>query len=202
MSNACASKEMGSQGQPIYVVSGLPRSGTSMMMQILAAVGVPLLIDDSRPPDEDNPRGYYEYEPVKRSREDLSWLAQAPGRAVKVVHLLLHELPPDRRYKLIFMRRNLDEVLRSQQKMLSRRNLPGGRLSVDAMKQVFRQQLARVDGWITEQACFEKVDVDYNLLLADPQPPLEMLLDFLQLKGATEAAIASIVPSLYRTHVT
>ena len=82
MSNANPPAILGSADQPIYVVSGLPRSGTSMMMQILAAAGLPLLIDDKRPPDEDNPLGYFEFEPVKRSREDLSWVAQAPGAAL------------------------------------------------------------------------------------------------------------------------
>ena len=121
---------------------------------------------------------------------------------MKVVHLLLLELPTNRRYKLIFMRRNLDEVLKSQQKMLARRNLPGGRLSDDAMQKVFRQQLARVDGWVDGQSCFEKFDVDYHQLLSDPRPHIEMLLGFLQLHNATDAAIAAIVPSLYRTHLT
>src|SRR5450432_3057856 len=104
----------------ITVVSGLPRSGTSLMMQMLAAGGMPLLTDQIRAPDQDNPRGYFEFERVKQIKRDQAWLGSAVGKAVKIIHLLLYDLPPNRNYRVIFMRRNIEEVLISQRKMLQR----------------------------------------------------------------------------------
>src|SRR5262245_41311102 len=104
----------------VTVVSGLPRSGTSLMMQMLAAGGMAVLTDELRGPDPDNPRGYYEFEPVKRTRHDPSWLVGAPGKAVKLVHLLLYDLPAEYSYRVIFMKRRLSEVLASQRAMLDR----------------------------------------------------------------------------------
>ena len=98
----------------ITVVSGLPRSGTSMMMQMLAAGGISPMTDEVRAADSDNPRGYYELEKVKHLRQDHTWLKDAVGKAVKIVHLLLMELPADRDYRVILMQRDLEEVLRSQ----------------------------------------------------------------------------------------
>ena len=89
----------------ITIVSGLPRSGTSMMMRILEAGGMPVLVDAARPADVDNPNGYYEFEPAKSIREDASWLTQAEGRAVKMVYKLLYDLPPDRAYHVLFLQR-------------------------------------------------------------------------------------------------
>ena len=104
----------------VTVVSGAPRSGTSMMMRMLAVGGIAPLTDGVRVPDTDNPHGYYEYEPVKRTKADDSWLGQAAGRAVKMVHLLLRDLPADRSYRVILMRRDLTEMVTSQRRMLER----------------------------------------------------------------------------------
>jgi len=108
--------------QQITIVSGLPRSGTSLMMQMLAAGGLPPLTDGERTSDESNPRGYYEYEPVKRLRTDRSWLPQAQGRVVKIIHLLLRELPVEGQfqYRVILMKRPIEEILASQRAMLQR----------------------------------------------------------------------------------
>src|SRR3569833_79554 len=104
----------------ITVVSGLPRSGTSMMMQMLAAGGMPMLTDGVRGPDPDNPRGYFAFGPVKRTPQDARWLAGAPGKAVKVVHSLLPALPGGYEYRVLFMLRDMHEVLASQDTMLRR----------------------------------------------------------------------------------
>ena len=104
----------------LTVVSGLPRSGTSMMMRMLEQGGLPVLIDGVRTADDDNPNGYYEFEAVKQTREDASWLEGSEGKAVKMVYRLLYDLPPDRAYRVLFMTRNLDEVLASQRVMLTR----------------------------------------------------------------------------------
>src|ERR1022692_2693155 len=94
----------------VTVVSGIPRSGTSLMMQMLAAGGMPVLAGELRAPDEDNPRGYFEFEPVKRTKRDPAWLREAPGKAVKVVYLLLRDLPAGYDYRVIVMRRDLNDV--------------------------------------------------------------------------------------------
>ena len=100
----------------LTIVSGLPRSGTSLMMQMLQAGGLPAFTDRVRSADESNPRGYFEFEPVKRLRTDRSWLPQARGHAIKIIHLLLRELPLDGSlvYRIVFMQRPLEEVLASQ----------------------------------------------------------------------------------------
>jgi hypothetical protein len=103
----------------LTIVSGLPCSGTSMMMQMISQGGIPALVADHRPADTDNPRSYYEFQPVKRTAGDPSWIAGAMGRVVKMVHLLLFDLPSDFSYRVVFMRRNLEEVVRSQDIMLA-----------------------------------------------------------------------------------
>jgi hypothetical protein len=116
----------------IVVVSGLPRSGTSMMMQMLEAGGLPILTDGERVADADNPRGYYEYAPAKRLMTDRTWLPAADGKAVKIVAQLLPYLPPaPHRFRVIFMKRDLGEVLASQQVMLANLNKTGARLPRD-----------------------------------------------------------------------
>ncbi|MFM9144976.1 MAG: sulfotransferase family protein, partial [Phycisphaerales bacterium] len=100
--------------EPVFVVSGLPRSGTSLAMQMLHAGGIPAVTDGLRTQDDDNPRGYFEFERVKQLRTDKAWLDDAAGKAVKVIHLLLMELPDDRPYRVVFMQRDLREVVKSQ----------------------------------------------------------------------------------------
>lgn len=99
----------------------MPRSGTSMMMKMLEAGGMKILTDSQRTADEDNPKGYYEFELVKLIQRDKSWLPRAKGKVVKIISELLKNLPPDYQYKAIFMRRNLAEILAFQRQMLIRR---------------------------------------------------------------------------------
>ena len=104
----------------VTIVSGLPRSGTSLAMQMLRAGGITLLTDRVRPPDEDNPRGYHEFEPVRQTARDPAWLKAAQGKAVKMVFRLLYDLPPDYTYRVVLMTRKLEEVVASQRVMLAR----------------------------------------------------------------------------------
>ncbi len=182
----------------IVIVSGLPRSGTSMMMQMLDAGGVPILTDGVREADSDNPQGYYEFEPVKRTREDPSWLAGAPGKAVKMVHLLLKTLPVDRTYRVIVMRRELDEVLASQAVMLERLGRPGASLSPDRLAAVFRRQLEDVTRWMAEQDCFESIEVEHGRVISHPDEQAERVSAFLG--GHLDvSAMANVVnPTLHR----
>src|SRR5688572_23499153 len=129
--------------KPIVVVSGLPRSGTSMMMNMLEAGGVELLVDGLRRPDGNNPRGYFEFEPVKELDQygDASWLLQAPGRAVKVISYLLPKLPQSFAYQVIFMNRDLSEILASQRRMLIDRSQPTGDTSDEQMLAIYEEHL-------------------------------------------------------------
>src|SRR5687767_12088310 len=135
----------------VTVVSGLPRSGTSLMMQMISAGGIPALTDEVRTADEDNPRGYLEFERVKRIKQDTSWLDEARGKVVKMVHLLLYDLPLDRPYRVVFMRRNLDEVLASQRKMLERQGKQGAQIPEAQLRKVFEDQVKKVTTWMATQ---------------------------------------------------
>ena len=183
----------------IIVVSGLPRSGTSLMMQMLAAGGVAILTDHRREADDDNPRGYYELEAVKQTRRDPSWLAGAAGKAVKLVHLLLYDLPSDRRYRVIVMRRDMDEVIASQQKMLAHAGKQGGNLPAAAMKRVLGDQLNKAMAYLGSQANVECIEISYNDLLRDPATAAGQVAEFAQLGADAAERMAAVVdPNLYR----
>lgn len=182
----------------LTIVSGLPRSGTSMMMRMIDAAGIPALTDNVRRADEDNPRGYFEYEPVKQTKQDPSWLNTAGGRVVKMVYRLLYDLPPGRRYRVIFMRRNLSEVVASQDVMLSRRGREGGDLTKQKLIGLFEQQLAEFDAWIRRQPNFEIMYVNYNEALEDAAATVKTVNEFLG-GGLDTAAMSKVIePSLYR----
>lgn len=182
---------------PIYVVSGLPRSGTSMMMRMLEAGGLETLADHVRRADEDNPRGYYELEEVKQTARDSSWVARAEGRVVKVISQLLPELPRDRHYKVVFMRRNLDEVLRSQRAMLARR---GERDDVadGEMKQTFVAHLEAIEALLRSADHMQAVFVSYNRLVESPRTQIERVANALAVALDREAMAAVVEPALYR----
>lgn len=187
-----------SQSKPfLTIVSGLPRSGTSMMMRMLEAGGMEVLIDNIRRADDDNPRGYYEFEPVKQTRRDASWIGPAQGKAVKMVYRLLYDLPANFEYRVLFMRRNLDEVLASQKKMLARGD-SGDDVPDGEMSELFRAELARFDRWIVSQGAFKIIDVRYNELLANPTPIVAQIAEFLD-GGFDQQAMCGVVdPTLYR----
>jgi hypothetical protein len=185
----------------ITIVSGLPRSGTSMMMQMINAGGIPSLVDNVRKPDEDNPKGYYEFEPVKQTKKDPTWLNQAPGKVVKMVHMLLLDLPTDRRYRVIFTRRDIKEVVASQNVMLRRHGKGTDDLPEDKIIAMFEAQLAKVDRYLRQHACFEVLPVRYNDVLKDPGPTVEALNAFLGGGLDTRAMLAVVDPTLYRNRM-
>jgi len=166
----------------IIVVSGLPRSGTSMMMAMLEAGGVEILTDCVREADEDNPKGYFEFEPVKQLAKDRSksWLEDAPGKAVKIISELLKELPSGVSFRLIFMNRNLEEVIASQNKMLVRRGEPPAAGDDEKMLLLFERHLEKVKQWIDHQSHFEVLFLDYKKVLEDPDGQAEQIKAFLQ----------------------
>ena len=155
--------------QPVIVVSGLPRSGTSMMMKMLEAGGLPVLIDGLRAADPDNPEGYYEMERVKAlDKGDTAWIADARGKGVKVISALLEYLPAAYTYRVLFMHRHMDEILRSQRKMLARRGEPVDAVADEEMAALFAKHVAKVQEWLRSRPNFTLLDVDYNAMLADP----------------------------------
>ena len=182
----------------ITVVSGLPRSGTSMMMQMLKAGGLDTLIDEARVPDDDNPRGYFEFEPTKKTRRDTSWVDLAGGKVVKLVHLLLLDLPADRSYRVIMMRRQMSEVLISQEKMLTRQGKKGASLSPDKLAAVFHQQMEDVLIHLREQSCFEFLEIQYADVVADAAEQADAINTFLGGMLDTAAMAAAVDPNLYR----
>lgn len=183
----------------IVIVSGLPRSGTSMMMAVLAAGGLPALTDEIRAADVDNPKGYYELERVKQlDKGDQTWLAEAQGKAVKVISALLEHLPADHTYRVIFMERQMEEVLASQKKMLARRGEPTDRVSDEEMARLFAKHLQKVKLWLAAQPNFAVLYVDYNRMLADPGPFVHQINQFLGGGLDTAAMLAAVDPQLYR----
>jgi len=186
------------EDRSIIVVSGLPRSGTSMLMQVLEAGGLSLLCDYKRRPDPDNPRGYYELEKVKTLPKDSSWLGEAEGKAVKIVSMLLYDLPPERHYKIVFVLRALTEVLASQATMLARRGEGTVSAEDSKMRRHYERHLRKLNTWLAEQENMEVFYCDYNAMLRDPEAELARLLDFLGAHLNKYAMLQAIDPSLYR----
>jgi hypothetical protein len=164
--------------QPVIVVSGLPRSGTSMMMKMLAEGGLEVVSDELRRADDDNPNGYFELESVKQLADGRhEWLAEAGGKAVKVISSLLEFLPPAYTYKVIFMEREIREILASQRKMLEHRKKESTADDVRIEEQ-FRKHLAAVTPWLARQPNMEILRISYNDLMSNPEPDCRRLIDF------------------------
>jgi hypothetical protein len=184
----------------IIIVSGLPRSGTSLMMQMLANGGVEVVTDHVRTADTDNPRGYYEFERVKKIQKDTSWLPEARGKAVKMVSQLLYHLPVGEKYRIIFLERDLDEVLVSQEKMLAR--LGSSAAPREAMKQSFIVHLERLHEWLRQRPNVEVLRVGYHDLLGRPAEEAKRLSEFLGGAVDVEGMAGAVDPSLYRNRKT
>lgn len=188
----------GESPQFVTVVSGLPRSGTSMMMQMLAAGGLSVMTDQVRTADDDNLQGYYELEAVKQTRRDDSWLQEAPGKAVKVIYRLLEELPANYQYRVLFMLRPLSEVLASQQSMLERRGTRGADVSADQLQKIFTGELQRVKLWLAVQDNFDWLEIQYTEVLANAEREAERVCRFLALPLDGAAMAARVDQQLYR----
>lgn len=169
------------------------------MMKMLDAGGIPPLTDHQRNPDEDNPKGYYEYERVKKLPDgDTKWLKQARGKVVKVIAALVPHLPGKYEYRLIVMRREISEILASQQKMLNRRGEDTDKVSDEEMGQLLQKHLDQVLAWGQKQKNLRYINVDYNELMQDPTPQVNKIHKFLGESLDTQAMIAQIDPDLYR----
>jgi hypothetical protein len=187
---------MSSLQSEIVVVSGLPRSGTSLMMQMLEQGGLPIMTDNERVADPDNPRGYLELEKVKKLKSDASWLPEARGSAVKMISQLLYDLPTHHCYRVIFMERDLEEVLDSQEKMLARLNQQAA--PRDRIREAFRVHLERLHQWIKQQSHLNVLLVSYNGLLEDPLREAQRVATFLDARVDPRKMAEAVDPALYR----
>ena len=186
-------------GQPIVVVSGLPRSGTSMAMKMLEAGGLELVTDEARTADEDNPKGYYEDERVLHlhKNEDKQWLTDARGKGIKIISFLLEHLPPENNYKVVFMRRHLDEVLASQGKMLERRGTED-EIEDDNMRDIYTNHLLKVKAVLRCRDHLDWVEVDYKGVLENPRRAAERVREFLGLGLDVDKMTGVVDERLYR----
>jgi hypothetical protein len=190
-------------GAPIVVVSGLPRSGTSMMMRMLEAGGIVPLVDGVRAADASNPAGYFEFEPVKALEQhgDLSWLPAARGKAVKIISFLLTWLPEHYNYSVLFMHRHLDEVLASQQAMLQQRAGSAPPPRDDAARELYRTHLAQVERFLAARACFRALPVHYRDVVERPAEASAAVARFLGRPLDTAAMAGAVERQLYRHQV-
>jgi hypothetical protein len=172
-----------------------------MMMKMLTAGGLEAVTDNIRTADEDNPEGYFEFETVKKLRDDHSWLPDARGKCVKIVSSFLKHLPQNFTYKIIFMRRNIEEVLASQQQMLVRRGEPTDTISDEKMRQTFERHLKDIESWLSAQPNISILDVNYNEMIANPQPGVRMINDFLKVELDADRMVAVVNRNLYRNRV-
>ena len=186
-------------GKPIVLVSGLPRSGTSMAMKMLEATGLPIVSDGIRTADEDNPKGYYELERVKdlANENDFTWLEDAKGKAIKIISYLLKELPPDYNYKVLFMRRDLSEVLASQQKMLQRRDETSDTQD-ERMVELYENDLWKANYLLKHQPQFELLAVHYRQVLDQPLQAAREINEFLGGHLDVDKMAGVVDPDLYR----
>ena len=168
-----------------------------MMMKMLEAGGLAPVIDGIRSADEDNPKGYYELEAVKRTKQDPSWITDARGKVVKVISQLLQDLPADEHYKVVFMRRNLDEVLASQQKMLVRRDEEDKSTDGD-MKEMFASHVEEVEGWMRAADHVDVLFVSYNRMQSDSDKQIARVCKFMDANLDSDKMATIIDPALYR----
>jgi hypothetical protein len=187
-------------GKPVIVVSGLPRSGTSMAMRMLEAGGVPIVTDELRGADEDNPHGYFELESVKdldKKGEDPVWLSQAHGKAVKIVSALLEHLPATHNYKVLFMHRDLQEVLASQSKMLTHRG-EDSEATDRQLRQAYESHLRKVRVLLRLRPQFDAAEISYADVVANPRREAERIGRFLGDRLDVRRMAEAVDENLYR----
>jgi hypothetical protein len=189
----------------ITIVSGLPRSGTSLMMQMLDAGGMAVLSDGERQPDKDNPKGYLEWERIKQLKKDASVIAEAEGTVVKVISEFVQSLPPEHEYRIVFMQRPLPEILKSQDEMLRRRgnadSIASSSAETYAIEEFFQKHLLEMNKWVAGQENMKMLRVHYHRVLREPRPVAEEVAVFLQVPLDIDAMVKQVDGSLYRNRM-
>jgi hypothetical protein len=187
-----SAENLDSMSSPLIVVSGLPRSGTSLMMAALAAGGLQLITDRTRPPDKHNPRGYFEDSRVLSLDHDAQWLHEQKGKAVKILSHLLRSIPTSVESKVLFMRRPLSQVLASQNAMLGQAKLDRN------VAALIGRDLGQTLEWLAEQRHLATLQVSYSKLLENPRDEFRRVLEFLEVDLDLQAMAATVEPSLHR----
>ena len=179
--------------ETIWIVSGLPRSGTSLMMQMLQAGGLPILTDEARRPDEHNPKGYFELQKVKHLALDSSWLSQSRGKAIKVIVQLIPFLPAGFKYQILFVHRDVREIVRSQERMLQREplgtKLPEAQSLIPSFEKAFAQAIAFAR--LHPNTQFEVFE--HRQILSHPLDSARQIVAFLGSENADIEAMGRIV---------
>ena len=190
-------------GKTFVIVSGLPRSGTSLMMQMLEAGGLPPMTDKVRAADVDNPRGYYEWEAIKQiaKKPELLDDAKVEGRVIKCISMLLPALPTRHQYRVIFMMRPIAEVIVSQQAMTSRLGTKGATIDHDQLERGLRAHREEIRRWGRMTPDVEWLEVDYPALVGDPSPAISKLVEFLgRERLPNEHAMATVIDTSLHRH--
>lgn len=188
-----------SEQNVVVIVSGLPRSGTSMMMKMLEAGGLTVLTDYQRTADENNPKGYYEFERVKKLKDgDTLWVAEARGKVVKVITALLEYLPPTESYRVVLMRRDMNEILASQRRMLQRDGKPEDEVDDNVLADLYKKHLEKVSSWLSQQNNIQTLFISYNDIIANPRKYVEDINYFLGGNLNINAMMGIIDQNLYR----
>jgi len=170
-----------------------------MMMKMLESAGLEILTDNLRTADENNPKGYYEYEKVKKLKEgDFDWLAIAQGKVVKIVSALLEYLPNRYQYMIIFMRRNMDEVLSSQRQMMVRDGVQDDKVPDEKLAGLYGDHLKKIETWLEQQPNMRTLYISYNHILLDPEPDLNQINQFLGENLDIKLMLKVVDQNLYR----
>jgi sulfotransferase family protein len=185
----------------ITIVSGLPRSGTSLMMQMLDAGGLPVLSDGERKADTDNPKGYLEWERIKQLPKEPSLIAEAEGKVVKVISQLILSLPSGHEYRVVFMQRPLPEVLKSQDEMLRRRDNADSNADPSVIEEAFQRHLIEVNKWLAGKSNVQVSRVNYHRVLREPKTVAGEIAAFLGVPLDIEAMVRQVDRSLYRNRM-
>lgn len=189
-------------GKTFVVVSGLPRSGTSLMMQMLAAGGMEVQTDSERQADPDNPRGYFEWEELKQIGRQPE-LLDADGldkKAIKAVSALIRQMPPQHDYKVVFMNRPIEEVVKSQEIMVERRGTTGANLESEELERGLESHRNEILNWMAKAPHMQALVIDYPALVKSPDKVLPEIIEFLGEDRLPNAAamIGVVDQSLYR----
>lgn len=186
------------QRETTIVVSGLPRSGTSMLMAMLAAGGLPLLVDHRRPPDQHNPRGYFEHAGAAQLARKTDWLHGSAGCAVKIISLQLYHLPVVRPYDVLFIERSLPEILASQRAMLGPMSITPTTDDEAHLTALYETHLGHVKRWIAGQPHMRTLFLEHRAVLENPAVAAKKIRIFLATPLDTSAMAAAVAPALYR----
>jgi hypothetical protein len=181
----------------VSIVSGVPRSGMALTMRMLETGGLPVLYDNKREADIDNPLGYYDYEAIKTLSSDSSWITLLKGVGVKIVYPLVYHLPTRIEYRVLLMHRNINEVLASQNAMLERSGKPVLN-NEETLARMFHVDLAKFASWVRDQPNFRLLNVDYNAMVAEPEPIVAEIDRFLGGGLDINAMANTVDASLYR----